>query len=265
VTNSPPPRFEGHEYGQVLPAIDEIRPGPPVPWATLPDHARRDLTLEKVVQRFRERGRHVESGPLPGVPDEVAAVEEARALPVTRRSAVLVALFEREGETHVVLSRRAAHLRHHRGEIAFPGGRSDEGEGPVQTAVREAHEEVGIVPVAVSPFGWLSPLATFASGSAIWPVVATLREPPDYRIDPAEVDQVFDVSLREMLDPGASRTERWRRATTRPGSDPEGFFGVTLYRVPGDLIWGATARILTELLCVASGVEWPDEAKVWRS
>jgi hypothetical protein len=65
------------------------------------------------------------------------------------------------------------------------------------------------------------------------------------------------------LAEGAFHSEQWRREEPRPGSDEAGFFTIYMYRVPGDLIWGATARILTELLCVVSGVEWPDEARTW--
>ncbi len=263
VTSPHPGRFDGHEYPQVLPPIDDIRPGPSAPWSSLPLSARTNLSLDHVIGQMRGRGRHRDSGPLPGVPDEVAALAAARGEPLTRRSAVLVALFEEVGETRVILTRRALHLRHHRGEVAFPGGRTDGDESPSDTALREAHEEVGIAPESAEVVGWLSPIATFASGSAIWPVVATLPGRPAYVIDPSEVDRAYDVALADLVHPDNHRTELWRRTTTRPGSDPEGYFAINLYRVPGDLVWGATARILTELLCVATGVAWPDEGKTW--
>lgn len=200
---------------------------------------------------------------MPERPMEMTRVHDDVAREVTRTSAVLVALFEEEGETRVVLTRRSQSLRHHRGEIAFPGGRSDDGETPVQTALREANEEVGIPSSLVTPVGWLSPIVTFASGSAIWPVVGTLGESPTLMVDPVEVDRAFSVALRDLLDDDAFLEERWRRAQPRPGVDGDGFFPIYFYRVPGDVIWGATARILTELLCAVAQVKWPDLERVW--
>ncbi len=82
-------------------------------------------------------------------------------------------------------------------------------------------------------------------------------------IDPGEVDRAFTVSLAELAGDGAFLEERWRRNVSRPGSDEDGFFPIYFFRVPGDLIWGATARVLTELLCIATGVAWPDANRVW--
>jgi hypothetical protein len=81
--------------------------------------------------------------------------------------------------------------------------------------------------------------------------------------DPAEVDRAFTVSLAELLDDGTFLEERWRREQPRPGADSDGYFPIYFYRVPGDLIWGATARVVTELLCVVTGVEWPEAKRAW--
>ena len=215
-----------------------------------------------MASRLRAAGRDLDVAPPPGEPPELAAVADARRQPVTRRSAVLVALFEEDGETHVVLTRRSRALRHHGGEIALPGGRSDEGETPVHTALREAHEEVGLDPGVVEPVGWLNPIVTFASGSAIWPVIARLPGRPEFVVDPVEVDRAFTVALSDLMREGAFVEERWRRDQPRPGSDAEGFFPIYFFAVPGDVIWGATARVLTELLCVVADVAWPDAQRV---
>ena len=171
--------------------------------------------------------------------------------------------FEEEGETHLVLTRRSFSMREHRGEIALPGGRSDPDETPIATALREAREEVGINETAVRVVGWLSPLVTLALGSAIWPVIGFLKERPVMVTDPAEVDRAFTVPLAELLDDGTFLEERWRREQLRPGADSDGYFPIYFYRVPGDLIWGATARVVTELLCVVTGVEWPEAKRAW--
>jgi 8-oxo-dGTP pyrophosphatase MutT (NUDIX family) len=260
---SGPVRFAGHEYPQSIPEPDDIAVGGPAPWAHLSANERRGLSLDRVQERLRNAHHHLDSSVVPGDPAEMAAVADATRQPITRRSAVLVALFEEEGESHVVLTRRAFHLRHHRGEIALPGGASDPGETPLETALREAREEVGIIESTVEPAAWLSPIVTFASGSAIWPVVGLLPRRPAMTIDPGEVDRAFTISLAELVADGAFLEERWRRERNRPGSDVDGYFPIHFYRVPGDLIWGATARVLTELLCIATGVAWPDADRVW--
>jgi len=258
-----PARFTGHEYPQNIPEPDEILSGGPAPWAHLAPESRRGLSLAVVEERLAHAHRHVATSPIPGDPAEMAAVADATRRPITRRSAVLIALFEEDGESHVVLTRRAFHLRHHRGEIALPGGASDPGETPLDTALRETREEVGIAESLIRPTAWLSPIVTFASGSAIWPVVGLLDERPEMVIDRGEVDRVFTVSLAELLAEGSFLEERWRRLESRPGSDVDGFFPIYFFRVPGDLIWGATARVLTELLCVVTGVDWPDAGRIW--
>lgn len=256
-------RFSGHEYPQRIPEPDEVLAGGPAPWAHLSHDERSSLSLDKVLERLVASNRGLSSTKVPGDPAEMTAVADARAQPITRRSAVLAALFEEEGESHVVLTRRSFELRFHRGEIALPGGASDPGETPLAAALRETREEVGIAESSIEPAAWLSPIVTFASGSAIWPFVGVLSERPTMVIDPGEVDRAFTVSLAELASDGAFLEERWRRSVSRPGSDEDGFFPIYFFRVPGDLIWGATARVLTELLCIATGVEWPDANRVW--
>lgn len=255
--NSPPrERFGDHAYSQQIPEPADVRPGAPAPWEGLELNARRGLDLATVLGRLHASGR---DGTAPHEPRELVGVADAPVRPATKRSAVLVALFERDGETEVILTRRSFALRNHRGEVALPGGRSDPGESALVTALREAHEEVDLDPNEVTPVGWLSPIVSFASESVIWPVVGTLRNQPTLVADPTEVERVFTVALTELVAEGAFVEERWRRDTSRPGADDEGFFPVYFFKVPGELIWGATARVLTELLCVAVGVPWPGE------
>jgi 8-oxo-dGTP pyrophosphatase MutT (NUDIX family) len=257
-----PARFEGHEYPQILPEPDDIQTGALAPWRSLSDTERSGFTLELVESRLRGALRHFDNSVIPGDPSPMA-VADIEGQPITRRSAVLVALFEEAGETQLVLTRRSFSMREHRGEIALPGGRSDAGETPVETALREAREEVGIAESTVRSVGWLSPIVTLALGSAIWPVVGFIEERPVMVTDPAEVDRAFTVSLAELLADGSFLEERWRRDLARPGGDVDGFFPIYFYRVPGDLIWGATARVVTELLCVVTGVEWPEAKRSW--
>jgi 8-oxo-dGTP pyrophosphatase MutT (NUDIX family) len=257
-----PERFEGHEYPQTLPEPDDIQAGALAPWNTLPQGERTGITLELVESRLKNALRHLDNSVIPGDPSAMT-VAGREGQPIARRSAVLVALFEEAGETHLVLTRRSFSLREHRGEIALPGGGSDAGETPSDTALREAREEVGINESVVRVVGWLSPIVTLALGSAIWPVIGFLDERPVMATDPAEVDRAFTVPLAELLAEGTFLEERWRRELARPGADADGYFPIYFYRVPGDLIWGATARVLTELLCVVTGVDWPEAKRVW--
>ncbi|HVB50445.1 MAG TPA: CoA pyrophosphatase [Acidimicrobiales bacterium] len=254
-----PNRFVGHLYPQVIPDPGEVEAGAPAPWAHLQTSSRSNLSLAHVATMLRSSARLLDTDLPPDQPAELTIVADGPPVPITRRSAVLAALFEEDGECRVILTRRALSLRHHKGEIALPGGRCDEHESAVETALREAHEEVGLEPSLVTPLAWLSPLATFASSSAVWPVVGTLANRPTFTINEAEVDRVFTVALKDLAAEGAFVEERWRRSAPRPGADPDGSFAIYFFKVPGDVIWGATARVLTELLCHVTGVPWPAE------
>ena len=164
--------------------------------------------------------------------------------------AVLAALFEEAGEARLLLTRRASGLRTHRGEVSFPGGRLDEGEDAATAALREAHEEIALDPALVTTVGWIHPVMTMVSASLIMPVLATLTERPRLEPNPQEVERLFDVSLAELADPEIFHEERWRIAgRTIPGSDDDSF-PVWFFEVSGEMIWGATARMIHELLSV---------------
>jgi 8-oxo-dGTP pyrophosphatase MutT (NUDIX family) len=250
-----PPRFEGHRYPQIIPDPGEVEAGAGAPWSAALH--RTNLSLDFVRSQLRDAGRLLGTHLAPDQPEELGLVADGVPTPIAHRSAVLVALFEEAGESHVVLTRRSFEMRSHRGEIAFPGGRSHVEETPTETALREAQEEVGLDPHSVSPYAWLSPIATFASGSAIFPIVGLLEHRPEFVIEPSEVDRAFSASLSDLVADGSFLEERWRRPLTRPGADEDGFFPLYFFKVPDDLIWGATARVLTELLCLVTGVSWP--------
>jgi 8-oxo-dGTP pyrophosphatase MutT (NUDIX family) len=191
-------------------------------------------------------------------------------------SAVLVAMFEESGEARVILTRRSQNLRFHQGEVSFPGGRCDPGESAAQCALREAREETGLDPGLVTVTGELSPLATFSSESFITPVVGVLGARPPMRPNPSEVDLVFDVELAALVADGVFREERWYFRVPADGGppvrgtevleppeptdapepadvpgrklDPDGSFPVWFFELPGDTVWGATARVLMEVL-----------------
>jgi 8-oxo-dGTP pyrophosphatase MutT (NUDIX family) len=230
---------EGRGGRQVIPRPPGARAGEPAPWATLGADGRRGLTLERVRAAVHARHRALhgqERVTVDGIPDPGAP------------AAVLVPLFEEDGEARVVLTRRAAHLRSHRGEVSFPGGRLDPGETPEVGALREAAEEVGLDATGIDLVGELTKLGTVSSGTTITPVVGLLPARPALAANPTEVEHVFDVSLAALADPGLFREERW----AIPGRGDA--FPVWFFELPDDTVWGATARMLVELLRLVLGV-----------
>jgi 8-oxo-dGTP pyrophosphatase MutT (NUDIX family) len=169
-------------------------------------------------------------------------------------AAVLVPLFEERGETRVVLTRRSTALRSHRGEVSFPGGRLDPGEAVEAAAVREADEEIALEPGSVRVAGWLHPVLTFVSGSLIFPVIGVLGGRPHVTASPAEVDRVFDVALADLVVDGVFYEERWSVPGRPVPGSADGSFPVWFFEAAGEIIWGATARMLYELLSVVLGV-----------
>lgn len=211
---------------QRIPRPPNARPGGPPPWATLAPEQLRGIGLGRVRAALRTVGP---ADPLPVLPYEGAP------------AAVLIALFEEDGETRVVLTRRSPNLRTHTHQVSFPGGRLDSDESPLDAALREASEEVGLAPGQVEILGQLPPLSTLSGKSHITPFVGVLPGRPALVPNPHEVEHAFDVALCELLTEDVYREERW---DTEFGTDwPMHFF-----HLADDIVWGATARILHELL-----------------
>lgn len=252
-----PERFADHRFPQTIPEPLDVKVGRPAPWSSLPLTSRRGLTLDTVRERLAAADRLLVNSDPPDEPAELGVVADDTPVPITLRSAVLAALFEEDGEAQLVLTRRSMSLRHHRGEIALPGGRCDLDETPTETALREAREEIGLEPSSVTPIAWLSPIVTFASSSSIWPIVGTLDRRPTFTLETAEVDRAFTVSLRDLAAEGTFLEERWSRLEARPGVDGDGYFPIYFFKVPGEVIWGATARVVAELLALVTGATWP--------
>jgi 8-oxo-dGTP pyrophosphatase MutT (NUDIX family) len=158
-----------------------------------------------------------------------------------RPSAVLCALFDEDGQAHVVLTRRSSSLRSHSHQVSFPGGRIEEGETLLETAIREAGEEVGIKAPDVEVIGRLSPLRTVVSPAPITPFVGVLPARPRLFPNPREVERAFTAPLMELCGPDVHRQELW----DYPG-EPDRL--MDFFELPGDTVWGATARMLSELL-----------------
>ncbi|MBV8432253.1 MAG: CoA pyrophosphatase [Solirubrobacterales bacterium] len=167
--------------------------------------------------------------------------EDALQLDVHGRTdaAVLVPLYVDRGELHAVLTERRHDLRRHAGEVSFPGGRQDEGEPDLEaTALREAEEEIGLRRDAVQIVGALQPTPTIATGYAIYPFVGVIEPGMTWTLSAREVAQVLELPLYQLRD-GYRRRRLIRRGIP---------ILTDTYTVGEHLIWGATARILGDLL-----------------
>jgi len=160
--------------------------------------------------------------------------------PDARHSAVLIVLTETSRGAEVLLTRRSMSMRNHRGEISFPGGRMDPGETPVETALREAHEEVGLDPSLPTIVGELAHLSTVVSRSYIVPIVSVVPDVPDLEPSTTEVDRVLWTPIEDLTREGTYHLERWGRP---PLDRPLHFF-----ELDDETVWGATAHMLVELL-----------------
>jgi 8-oxo-dGTP pyrophosphatase MutT (NUDIX family) len=166
--------------------------------------------------------------------------EAAAALDVHGRidAAVLVPLYLSDGAVHAVFTKRRDDMRRHAGEISFPGGRQDEDEDLRRTALRESEEEIGLDSGDVELVGALQPTPTIATNYAVYPFVGLIEPGRTWRPSAAEVAEVLEFPLRR-LRAGYARRRLLRRGVP---------FRTDVYCVDDHLIWGATARIVADLL-----------------
>ena len=206
-------------------------PGGPPPWNHVPEPDR-TIELGRLVERIRSYEPEFDDRGMPHF---------------SRHSAVLIPLYEHDGEPMVLLTRRSPHMRSHTHEVAFPGGRHDEDDTDlIATALREAEEEVRLDPSLVEIVGELDRFVTGGSGSLVHPIVGLLpRKPAGLVPNPAEVEAILHVSLHEFLLDEVWREERWSR-------DGSAYFPVTFFELHGDTVWGATGNMLRQLLTLAT-------------
>jgi 8-oxo-dGTP pyrophosphatase MutT (NUDIX family) len=205
--------------------------------ATLNPDSPRALDAGRLRRRFAA-GKPVEM--LYG--DQGIDAERAAA---RRRASVLVPIVARAGELTMLFTRRTAHLRNHSGQIAFPGGGAEPGDASAEaTALREAHEEIGLEPARVEVLGRLSDYHT-RTDYRVTPVVGLVAPPVELRLDAHEVEEAFEVPLAFLLDP-ANHLRHQREFQGRP---------VPFYAIPyrDYYIWGATAGMLINLYRFLAG------------
>jgi 8-oxo-dGTP pyrophosphatase MutT (NUDIX family) len=174
--------------------------------------------------------------------DVLLGPEEARAMDAVGGridAAVLVPLYLDSGELHAVFTKRREDLSHHAGEISFPGGRRDfPDEDLMTTALREAHEEIGLLPDEVEVVGALEPVGTFVTNYKIHPYVGVIRPGHSWTPQPTEVEVILELSVPDLI------AGHEMRRLVRKGVP----FRTPTYTVDGNLVWGATARIVQLLL-----------------
>ncbi|HEY7440620.1 MAG TPA: CoA pyrophosphatase [Acidimicrobiia bacterium] len=210
---------------QRIPRPAEHRPGGPAPWAAL-DPEQRRFTVDEVVDRLRAL-------PAP-LPSELAAPDQVEA-------AVLLPLVDLDGEAGLVLTKRPETMPSHRGEIAFPGGKREPWDLDLRAAaLREAEEEIALAPGDVRIVAELDTISTVASSFSITPFVGVVRGEAQLRAHPLEVVAVLSATFTDLLAPETFRSEEWRLW----GEWRTMYF----FDLPGETVWGATARILGRLL-----------------
>jgi 8-oxo-dGTP pyrophosphatase MutT (NUDIX family) len=188
--------------------------------------------------------------PLPGIPAQLSMAPEPRpghkayfeVEDGSRKAGVLVLLYVKDERLRVLLTRRTDRVLHHRGQISLPGGEQHPGESLEATALRETVEELGPALGAVRVLGRLTPLYIPPSNYCIYPTVAFIDAPLEFRLQPEEVAEAIEPPVDHLADPANVRRETWHYG----GQDHE----VPFYEFEGHKIWGATAMVLAELLAL---------------
>ena len=160
----------------------------------------------------------------------------------TRQAAALLLLYPYQDSVAVPLTVRGRGLARHAGQISLPGGATDPGETLVDAALREASEEIGLDPASVRVLGELTPVHVLVSGFTLHPIVGVTEQQPSFIAAPGEVEEILEISLDDLRD--ASRIHRGVRM--REGLAIE----YPYFDLLGHQVWGATAMILGEFICL---------------
>lgn len=194
-----------------------------------------EATSENIKKALKGNLRGIESHQKMMPPNRKfqAAESDSKRL---KPSSVLLLLYEQNHELFICLIKRPSTMKHHAGQVAFPGGRLEQGETALETALRETWEEIGVGPESIEILGSLSELFVDVSGFLIQPFVGWLTEKPVFAINAAEVEKTILFPLVQYKD----KLEETELETV------SGKLKVPCFHFEGEVIWGATAMILAE-------------------
>ena len=162
-------------------------------------------------------------------------------------SAVLVPIYYKQGEYHILFTKRTQMVKEHKGQISFPGGAYQEGDKMlVNTALRECAEEIGLIAHQVEVLGELDDAVTETSGYIISPFVALIPWPYQFKVNEEEAEEIIEVPISALLDKGCLRQE----SKIIDGQTVSSYF----YHYQQRVIWGATAKILKQFLDIIAQV-----------
>jgi 8-oxo-dGTP pyrophosphatase MutT (NUDIX family) len=171
------------------------------------------------------------------------SISDPRRVP----SAVLIPIYRKQGQPHILFIQRTDRVRDHKGQISFPGGAYEEGdENLLQTALREATEEVGLMAEDVEVLGELDDFRTIGSNYVIAPFVAKIPWPYQFKVDEWETEEIIEVPISALLDESNVRQGK----DILDGKEIDQYY----YHYQDKVIWGATARILKQLLGILTNI-----------
>tara|TARA_B110000014_G_scaffold51384_1_gene34339 strand:+ start:426 stop:1061 length:636 start_codon:yes stop_codon:yes gene_type:complete len=207
------------------------------------------ITINKIAEQLKARLKK----PLPGNEAHLITRIKTKSevtFPNTRETAipaaVLILLFPFKDEIQFFLTKRTEDVEHHKGQISLPGGIRENNETLEKTAVRETKEEVGIDPNTIMNLGSLTPFFIPVTGYIVHPFIGWCKEKPSTQVHDVEVNQLFSVSISELLDENILQNEEW---------NIRGYDAIVPYYNFGKCkVWGATAAILSEFKLILKGI-----------
>ena len=207
------------------------------------------ITINKIAEQLKARLKK----PLPGNEAHLitriktkSEVTFPNTIEAAIPAAVLILLFPFKDEIQFFLTKRTEDVEHHKGQISLPGGIRENNETLEKTAVRETKEEVGIDPNTIMNLGSLTPFFIPVTGYIVHPFIGWCKEKPSTQVHDVEVNQLFSVSISELLDENILQNEEW---------NIRGYDAIVPYYNFGKCkVWGATAAILSEFKLILKGI-----------
>ncbi len=239
-------RLSGFEPGEDIANVAIPRPafvmdGPSPTWVEIDKDLRASISFDNFYEWIRFQIESSQDNIL--VPPQSASYSAEFKNGQESDAAVLVAITSIQGKPSFLLTRRTIEMKNHSGQVSFCGGRREPGENPIETALREAAEEVGLPSKLTKVHGTLTPISTISRNATIVPVLASLDELPQLTPNKYEVARIFTASISELWTGTTYHSETWRREN-EAGEE----INVHFFDIEGETIWGATARIIVSLL-----------------